>query len=344
MIQDEYYRKVAMTGVFAVLIVLAYLLLKQLIISIIIGIILAFIFLPLYNLIFKRLKLRDFSAVILCIILLALIIIPLWYLAPITIDQSIKFFLQIQQLDFGEIFQRLFPTISQSETLSKELIPTINSFVSNITKYLLNSISKFILNIPTLFFQIVVIIFTFYFTLRDNEKLVSYIRSLIPFSKEVQDKIFKSSKGITISVIYGRIALGIAQGLVVGIGFFALGIPKALLLTVISCLAGILPIVGTVIVWLPVSIFLFASGDNLVALGIIGFGLLATFFESIVQPIILARMVKMNSSIMLIGMIGGLLMFGILGVIIGPLILAYLLIVLDIYRDKRVKGILTESK
>jgi len=344
MINDKFYRNVAISLVFAILVVLSYFILKPLLIAIIVGIILAFIFLPLYKWLYKELKKKDLSAFLVCIFLLVIIILPLWYLTPVVIDQSIKLFTQVQQIDFGQVIQNLFPNLSQSETLTKDILPSTGSFVTSATNYFLESISNFILNIPTVFFQLVVLFFTFYFTLRDNEKLTSYIKSLIPFSNNIQEKLFKSSRDITISVIYGRILMGIAQGLIVGVGFFVLKVPNALLLTALSALAGILPIVGTIIVWLPVSIFLFASGDSLIALGLIGFGILATIFESVVQPVLLARMVKMNSSIMLVGMIGGLFMFGILGVILGPLILAYLLIVLEIYRDKRAPGILKENK
>ena len=174
--------------------------------------------------------------------------------------------------------------------------------------------------------------------------MVSYIRSLLPFPKEVQDKLLKSSKEITNSVFYGRILTGIAQGLIVGIGFFVFGVKNALLLTALACIIAIFPIIGTVIVWIPVSIFLIVAGNNVSALGVVIFGLLATVFESILQPIILAKIGKMNSSIMIVGLLGGIMFFGILGIILGPLILAYLLIVLELYRNKKTPGILIEPK
>jgi predicted PurR-regulated permease PerM len=337
------YKKIAGTVIFAVLLVLSYLLLKPLLISIILGIILAFIFLPLYNLMYKITKLKNLSAYLVCIIFLLVIIIPFWYLAPIIVEQSTKIFLQFQNVNLSEIMQTIFSSFSNSETLLKEIIPATGSFATSITNYFLNSISNFLINLPTLFLHFVIILFTFFFVLRDNENLISYIKSLMPFKKEIKEKLFKSSKDITNSVVYGRIAMGIAQGLIVGVGFFVLGIPNAFFLTLLAALAGILPILGTVIVWLPVSIFLFASGENLIAFALIGFGILATIFESIVQPVLLARMVKMNSSIMLVGMIGGLFMFGILGVIIGPLILAYLIIIIEVYRNKKIPGILIEE-
>jgi predicted PurR-regulated permease PerM len=342
--EEDYFRKIATTIIFALLIILSFILLKQFLITIILGVILAFIFLPIYKKVYKHSKLKNFSASLVCFVFLAIIFSFIWYFTPLVIDQSVKVFIQIQQLNFVEIFEKLFPSIAQSDGFSSEMSSIISSFVNKSVNSLGKSLSDFIINIFYLFIHFVIILFVFFFVLRDHKKINSYIRSLIPFSKEVQDKLFKSSKDITNSVIYGRIAMGLAQGIIVGIGFFIFGVPNALLLTVLAAFAGILPIIGTVIVWVPVSIFLFVSGNNLDALGIILFGVLSTIFESVIQPIVLARMVKMNSSIMLIGMVEGILMFGIMGVILGPLILAYLLIVLDIYRDKRSPNILTEKK
>ena len=82
----------------------------------------------------------------------------------------------------------------------------------------------------------------------------------MPFPKEVTDKLFKSSKGITVSVIYGQAVLGIFQGLLVGVALYLFGVPNALFLTIIACIAGIFPIIGTTIVWLPVAFYLFSVG------------------------------------------------------------------------------------
>ena len=200
-------------------------------------------------------------------------------------------------------------------------------------------ISNFIFNFPTLFLHFLVVVFTFFFVLRDGDKLVSYVQSILPFSKDVEEKLFKSSKDITLSVLYGQVVLGVFQGLIVGIAFFAFGVPNALLFTLLACLAGIFPIIGTAIIWIPVAIYMVVSGGIFPALGVAIFGILSSILENIIKPIFISKRTSMHSAIILIGMVGGLFIFGILGVILGPLILAYLLIVLEIYRDKRVPGV-----
>jgi predicted PurR-regulated permease PerM len=188
-----------------------------------------------------------------------------------------------------------------------------------------------------------VVFFSFFFVLRDKEELILYIQSFLPFPKEVEKRLFKSSKDLTISILYGQIVIGIVQGITVGIGFFIFGVPNAVLITIIAMVAGMFPIVGTTIIWVPVAIYLFIAGNTVNALGVILFGLIASVIEALFKPIFISRRAKMNSSLVLFGMVGGLLFFGLLGIILGPLILAYLFIVVEAYRNKKLPESVIQS-
>lgn len=340
---NEYYRKITTTVILAVLIVLAFFLVRPILLSIIMGIILAFLFMPIYNRVYKILKSKNLSATLMCLLLLAIIFVPIWYLTPIMINQSIKFYLASQQIDFVTSLKSIFPSLFQSETFSAEIGSTIQSFVTKSTNSLMNSLSNIILNFPRIFLNVVVIFFIFFFTLRDRDSLLNYVRSLLPFSKEVEKKIFHSSKNITLSILYGQVVIGIVQGVVAGLGFFIFKVPNALLLTVLAAIAGIFPVIGTAVVWIPVAIYFIIAGNTFSALGIIVFGIISTVIETLLKPIFVSRRTQLNSSVILIGMLGGLFLFGILGLILGPLILAYLLIVLEIYRDKKIPGIFIQE-
>ena len=330
----EYLKKITTAIILLALIILAFLLIKPILLSVIMGIILAFIFSPVYNWFYKYFKSKNLSASLICIILLVLIILPLWFLTPVVIDQSIKIYMASQQIDFITPLKNFFPDLFVSEEFSSEIGSTIYSFVTRATNSLMNSVSKLLLNFATIFLQLLIVFFTLFFVLRDKEELIKYIQSILPFSKDVEKKLFKSSKEITVSVLYGQVVIGIVQGLIAGIGFFIFKIPNALLLTFFAALAGIFPIIGTALVWIPVVIYLLISGESLPALGVAIFGICSSLMENMIKPIFISKRTKMNTLLILIGMIGGLLLFGILGIILGPLIIAYLLIVLELYRDK----------
>lgn len=336
---ENYLKNITTTVILVVLIVLSFLLLKPLLLSIIMGIILAFIFSPVYDWLYKYLKSENLSASLIIILLVIIIVIPLWFLTPLIVNQSIKIYLAAQQIDFITPIKALFPSLS-TEAFSSELAAALSSFVTNITNSVTNSLSKLILNFPTIALQFLVVFFVLFFVLRDKEKIVVYIQSLLPFSKEVEKKLFQSSRDITLSVLYGQIITGIAVGLVAGLGFIIFKVPNSLILTLLAVLAGIFPIIGTTIIWVPVVIYLLIAGNTSAAFGVMFFGLISSLMHAFVQPIVVSKRTKMNSSLILIGMLGGLFLFGILGVIIGPLIIAYLFIVLEIYRNKSVPGVL----
>lgn len=342
--EDIYFRKIMTTIILVILIVLTFFLLRPILLSIIAGLILAFIFYPVYARVNKIIKSPNISAGLLCFLLFILIGLPIFFLVPIVLEQSVRFFSSAKEIDFIELIRNVFPSLF-SITSSGEIGSIIQSFVNNATSNLLNSISEFFLNLPTFFLQSLVVFFTYFFSLRDKDKLIQYIKSLSPFSKEIEKKFFDSSKTITNSVIYGQIVIGTIQGLVIGLGYFIFGVPNALILTLLSCMAGIFPIIGTSIVWIPVLIYLFITGNSFSVVGITIFGLLSSSVDNLLRPIFVSKFAKMNSLLILIGMIGGFFFFGILGFILGPLILAYLLILLEIYRTKNISGIFVfESK
>jgi len=342
--EEKLNNKLTSTILLGVLIVLSFLLIRPMILAIFLGMILAFLFSPLQKRLVNLIKSKTLSSFIITIFLILLIVLPLWFLTPVLLNQSIQIFTASQQLDIVGPLKQIFPSLFSTETISNEMTNVIYSFVTKITNSIMSSFSKLILNFPTLALQLIVTLFIFFFSLRDGEKLVLYLQSLLPFSKSVEKKLFKSTKDITYSVIYGQIAIGIFQGLLAGVGFFIFGLKNALFLTFLAALAGIFPIIGTALVWVPVAIFLLINGNLGAFIGVSIFGVLSSLMENTVKPAFVAKRTNVNSAVILLGMVGGLLFFGILGIILGPLILAYLLIVLEVYRDKRIPGVLIEPE
>ncbi|PIO08787.1 hypothetical protein COU59_00010 [Candidatus Pacearchaeota archaeon CG10_big_fil_rev_8_21_14_0_10_34_12] len=342
--EDDYLRKITLISVLAILAALSFFLLKPILLSLILGVILVIIFSPAHNWLLRKLKSRTISAVIICIFLLIVIIIPFWFLTPLFIQQSFQIYLSSQQIDFVTPLKTIFPSFFASDQFSNEIGSIISSFITKTTNTLVNSLSQLILNFPTIFLQMLVVFFTFFFVLRDKEYFADYLKNLLPFQKEVKEKLFKSSKNIIFSVIYGQIIIGMLQGVIAGIGFFVFGVKNALLFSLLAVLAGIFPIIGTTIVWLPVAIYLVIAGNTFPALGVSFFGLISNFIDNIIRPIFVSRYTNIHPLPILVGMIGGLFFFGILGFILGPLIIAYAFIILEIYRGKQISGVLNYER
>jgi len=342
MMDDVYFKRVMTSILLFVLLVLSFFLVKPILMSIVLGILLAFVFSPMYNFVYKKTLSRNLSASIVSVFLALIIIIPFWFFLPIFIDQSFKIYQAAQGFDFVTPLKTAFPGLFSTEGFSNEFASILHSFSTKVSSYVLNAFGQLILNFPTLALQFLVMAFTFFYVLKDKDELLIYVKSLLPFSKEIETKIFEYSEGITWSVLYGQVVIGLIQGISVGLGFYLFNVPNALFLTLVAIALGILPIVGTTIVWLPVAVYILVTQGTLPAFGIMIFGLISNFADNFLRPIIVSRRTQLNSALMLIGMIGGIFLFGILGVILGPLIIAYLVILLEVYRNKRMPGILLQ--
>jgi predicted PurR-regulated permease PerM len=341
---EEYFRKIMTIGIIGGLIVLSFLLLKPILLSIIAGFLMAFIFSPVYNLIHKGIKSKGAPAVILVLVLFAIIITSLWFLTPIVIDESIKLYRASQQLDIVTPLKNLLPNFFKSSEFTQEVGTAVHSFITKMTNSLMNYLSNVLLDLPNIAAQILVVFFTFYYALRDKDDIINYVKSLLPFSKDVEKRLFDSTRDITSSVLFGQILIGLVQGIILGVGFFIFGVSNPLLMTVLAIFLCALPIVGPSFVGIPVAMFLLIGGNTISTIGILIFTAIASLSEHFTRPLFVAKRAKLHSGLVIIGMVSGFIFFGVLGFVLGPLILAYLIIIIEIYRNKTFPGVLIREQ
>jgi len=320
------------------LFILAGIIIRPIIFAIILGVLLAYILYPFYNWVLKKLKNEFLSALLVCSILLVVIFGLTGLILSALVNQAINLYFTLQNINLSEVLIKILPHFLSNE-LSSTIAGSLNTFISKALAYSLSKSGDFILNLPVILLKLFVAIFIFFFALKDGKKAIEYIKSLDLLEKENQEKFFVQFKNITYSVLVGQIVVGIIQGFIAGIGYFIFGVPNALLLTFFTMLVAIIPFIGAWLGWVPVVVYLFSLGRTGAAIGLLIYGLLiVSIIDNILRTVIISRKTKINSSIIIIGMIGGLFVFDIFGLIIGPLVLAYVLLVLEIYRKKNFKG------
>lgn len=344
MISTDYTKKALSVIIIASLIILSFFIIKPIIVSIIIALVLAFVFASVYDWLYKHTKSKNISALAIIIFLLAIIIIPIWFFTPILVNQAYEIYQLTLKIDFTSILKSVFPSLFASEQFATDLGGITSSFTSKIANQVVAYLAQIILNFPVIMIHLLVVFFTLFFVLRDRELIIDYVKSVLPFSKEVEKRIFEYSSGITASLIYGQVIIGLIQGITLGIGLFIFRIPNALFLSLLAIFAGILPIIGPFIVWVPLLISLLLTGAPIITIvGVLAFGIISSNVDNFLRPIIVSKKTKINSAILFISMIGGLFFFGILGLILGPLIISYLIILFEIYRGKQKPSILLEE-
>jgi len=328
-------KKYVIFGLILLLAFLSFLIVKPIGTPIVLGLLLAYILYPFYKRINNKIKSKNICAFIILAITILIIIIPaVITIAPLT-TQILGAYQTLNELDIGKAVQSVFPGLFQSPIASAEILAALGNLKKFISDWIINSFSATLINVPEILFGIVVLLFTFFFALIEGDNFRNYFSVIFPFSKEYEKKVYERFEQVTDSVIHGHFLVGIIQGFVAGIGYFFLGIPNALLVTILTTIAGILPVIGPATIWIPVDLFLFLTGQVDLAIALLIYGIMVISpIDTLMRPFIVSRRAEMNSALALIGMVGGLYAFGIVGFVVGPLVIAGLILVIEIYKDK----------
>lgn len=342
-LNDKAIREISAIAVIIIFGILVFFAVKPLLFAVLWGLILGYIFIPIYNRINKKVKNDIFSATLTVILAILIILIPLWFIIPLMIQQIFEVYTYTQTIDLRGFIDSLFPAAT-SEFLA-QTSASLNTMIGRLASAAMGALIELSLDLPLLLVEIFVAAFVFFFTLKDSEKLKEFVRSISPLNKAKERVVIKQFKDITYSIIYGRFVVGVVQGLLAGLGFLIFGINGALVLTVLALLFSVLPFLGTFIVWIPIAIYLFTLGNIPIA---IAFTLYNLIVVSNVDNLLLAYIVSKRTTLSpvfaLLSSIGGLFLFGVIGIILGPLIFAYFIILVDLYRNKNLLSLFAKEE
>ncbi len=335
MIREEHIKNLSIILIIVFFTILSFLIVKPFLLTILTAMIFAYIFHPVYIGLKRTIRNANVSAALISIIIVTMLGLLLWFLLPLVIRQTFIVYSSIQRIDFVAPLRQIAPNFFASAEFTRDFTVTFNTIISKGVNSIMGQFEAVLSNLATIFVHLIVLIFLFFFALRDGDKIVRFLKELSPFKEETEKRFIAKFSDITKSVIYGMFIIGIVQGITSGIGFYLFKAPQPLLLTLLGVIFGILPVVGTWTIWIPLSLFMFISGNASAATGMILYNLLmAAWIDFGLRPYIIKRMAGISPITALIGMLGGGYLFGIMGFVIGPLVLGYLILFLDFYRNK----------
>lgn len=342
-LNDKLIREISVIVVTLLFGILVFFAIKPMIFAVIWGLILAYIFNPVYVRINRHIKSKTFAAVLTLLLIVLVIMIPLWFIVPVIVRQVFEIFTSSQTFDISGLITKLFPTASAPFTM--QLVTTINTLVGKATSAVMSSLVDLFLNIPLLLVNFCVVAFVFFFALRDSDKLKEFIKGISPLSKTKEKTVVKHFKDITYSIVYGRFIVGIIQGLLAALGFFIFGIHNALVLSLIGIFLCTLPIVGVYLLWIPIAVYMFIAGNTALAIAFVLYnGIIVSNIDNLLLAYFVSKRTNLSALFALISSIGGLFLFGIIGVLLGPLIFAYFIILLDLYREKNLLSLFSSDE
>ncbi len=335
-------RRFSLLFVILALGVLTFFIIKPVLFSIIAGLVLSYMFAPVYEKLHSKMKSRNGSALLTSSVIIIVIVIPIWFIAPILLRQIFDMFSSSQGLNVQSIIQSLFPTFAPQQAAQFAL--ALDSFIGKIVSTALGFLNNLFLDIPVISLHLILMFFVFFFALRDSDKLSEFISGLSPFTKGKEKVIVKQFKDVTDAVIYGQIIVGIVQGGLAGLGLLIFGVENVLVLTVLAIFLSILPILGPFIIWIPVAIYLFISGNIGAGIGYLIYNIVVvSLVDNILRTYLISRKTSLSPAIIFVSMVGGLLVFGVLGFLLGPLIVSYFLMFLKSFKERTLQSLISDS-
>ena len=293
----------------------------------------AIIFYPLQLKITKKLGGRNtLSALITLSLCIFIVVLPMTLLVSSVITQGTGIY---AKLESGELNPAQY--IEQIRTAFPALQQTMDRFGVDIAKVKENSLNLAMSsgklaaqnalslgqNTFRLLLNICLMLYLTFFLLRDGNYLLELLIRALPLGDARERLLFAKFGEVTRATIKGNLVIAVVQGSLGGFIFWALDIPGALLWGVVMAVLSLIPAVGPAIVWAPVSLYLFATGDNTKGIILIAFGMgVIGIIDNILRPILVGRDTKLPDYVVLLSTLGGLGLFGINGFVIGPLVAA----------------------
>lgn len=274
----------------------------------------------------------NLSALLTLLVCMIIVVIPVIFTATSVINQAVDLFQRMQsgEINIEDYIAKLdgaFPTVEywlgrlgiDMESLKQKTMDSAMSsgkFLAQHTLIIGQNAFGFVLDIALM-------LYVAFFLLRDGEKLLALLIRALPLGDKRERLLFTKFAEVTRATVKGNLVIAIIQGALGGIIFWILDIPGALLWAVIMSLLSLIPAVGAGLIWAPVAIYMFATGDYVQGIILVAFGIVVIgLVDNLLRPVLVGRDTKLPDYIVLLSTLGGLVIFGINGFVIGPLIAA----------------------
>lgn len=174
-----------------------------------------------------------------------------------------------------------------------------------------------------------------FFVFRDGNTTVENVISILPLSRDHALRLLTGIRDSVVANLYGILAVGLAQGLLTGAAFAVLGVPSPLLLGLTTAVCSLVPIVGTMLVWLPAAIYLMAIGHLWKGIILMLWSsVVVGTIDNIIRPLVIGSKVELHPLLLLFALLGGLQVFGFIGIFIGPVVLSVISALTDMLREE----------
>ncbi|NCO67689.1 MAG: hypothetical protein COY75_01300 [Nitrospirae bacterium CG_4_10_14_0_8_um_filter_41_23] len=308
------------------------------------AVVFSIVFYPVYAFLLRYLRFKVVTSTVTLLIIILIILGPFTYLSFVLASEIGDLVETINKDTIDSIrdvftntkITRLFDKLQSYTGMEGiDISDIVSENIKKIGKGMINSLSTGITNIAGMLIDLIFMLFAIFFFLKDGPDFLSRIRDYLPFSEEDKNRIMSKVKDMVISTVYGGVVVAIIQGTLGGIAFYLLGIKSPVLWGTAMSVMSFLPMLGTFSIWGPMTGYLFIQGYYMKGIILLLVGFLGiSMVDNILKPIIISGRTKMPTLAVFFSVLGGIKLFGFIGFIMGPLVLALFVSVFEIFRQK----------
>jgi predicted PurR-regulated permease PerM len=281
--------------------------------------ILAFVMREPHRLLRERIGKRP-SAMILTLLSILLVVLPMILGGAMVADNARNV---VSGLSNGTAFDFTQVEAFVSELTGQEfdLEASAASLIRQFSSTTLGSFTNIVSAIAGIALGVSLMIFLEYYFMKDGRDFIQWLIDFSPLPEDIERSLLKEVSRTTSAVLKGHLMVAIAQGLIAGFGFILFGVPNVAFWTFIMIILGVIPIIGSSIVWIPASFYLAISGEPVSGILLAVYGIVVVgLSDNFLRPYFVDSAADLNPSLIILGVIGGVTAFGPVGLFIGPVI------------------------
>lgn len=267
------------------------------------------------------------AAVVLMVGATVLFVLPFVLMLQVVLQQA---FGVVEDVQSGEIDVGFLEELLVSD-LGQDLLDAVRSGAGRILEESVNVVG----GASTAAVGVTILGFLLYYLLVDGGEVVAWVRGVTPLPAAVQDRLLADLNRLTYAVLITQGVIAVVQAVLTGLGLLVLGFSNVLFWTVFAVVLGLLPFVGSMFIWIPAAVLLIATGRPLGGAGLLvyGFGVI-NLTDNYLRPVLGGRSANLNPAILVIGIFGGLVVFGFTGIFVGPIVLGFTKTIVAVVSDE----------
>lgn len=345
-------RWIAALAATAIALYLCWLMLKPFVVVLEWAAVLVIVFYPVHKRLSKRIRRPGLSAIVSCILVVVIVLVPLVFIVATlarelavnaqAFPQQVGPFLDLNSPRMTRLVQWLQEHgILQGDQSQQFLIDQARNAFRSVLGQSVGWVGNVLSTIVKAFF----VVFTMYYLFRDGDKIVEALPQALPLKRAQSEAILARTGQVISASVYGVVTIAMIQGALGGVAFWVLGVPSPTLWAVILALVCMIPIAGSFFVWIPVALYLGMKGHWTKALLMVLWGaLVISTIDNFLRPKLMKQYTKLHELFVFFSVLGGLQVFGLLGIVLGPVVLAVTIGLLDTFRPRQTPDEVTSSE